>query len=73
MLRWNGWGDDKVNVDLPWGRKQWKQEIKMYIDQWKRAHALPARLTEELYRREPPSIVEFRAFSTFYIRKLLST
>jgi len=57
---------------LPWSRKQWKQEIKMYFQQLKRAHAIPAKLTEELYRREPPSIVEFRAFLTFYIRKLLS-
>jgi len=58
---------------LPWSRKQWKQEIKMYFHQLKRAYALPAKLTEELYRREPPSIVEFRAFLTFYIRKLFST
>jgi glycerol-3-phosphate dehydrogenase len=57
---------------LPWSRKQWKQEIKMYFDQLKHAYTLPAKFTEELYRREPPSIAGFRALLTFYIRKLFS-
>ncbi len=58
---------------LPWDKKRWKQEINMYLDQWKHAHALPARLIEEILERKPPSILEFRAFFKFYFRKLFSS
>ena len=57
---------------LPWDKKRWKQEIKMYLIQWKHAHALPAGLIDEILKRKPPSILEFRTFFKFYFRKLFS-
>ena len=57
---------------LPWDKKQWKQEINFYFDQWKHAHALPARLIDDLLERKPPSILEFRKFFTFYSHNFFS-
>jgi glycerol-3-phosphate dehydrogenase len=30
---------------LPWDNKRWKEEIAMYLEQWNRCHALPAKRT----------------------------
>ncbi len=30
---------------LPWDNKRWKEEIAMYLEQWNRSHALPAKRT----------------------------
>ena len=57
---------------LPWSRKQWKQEIRIYVDQWERAYSLPAKILEEMYELQPPSILEFREFLTYYFRKFFS-
>jgi len=57
---------------LPWNRKKWRQEIDMYFAQWAHAHSLPERLREDLLEREPPSILDFRAFLTFHFRKFIS-
>jgi glycerol-3-phosphate dehydrogenase len=58
---------------LPWSRRRWRQEIKAYNDLWKTAHTIPAKMTRELYERQPPSITEFREFFKFYVRKIFST
>ena len=58
---------------LPWSRKRWRQEITAYNDLWEAAHTIPAKMTRELYERQPPSITEFREFFRFYVRKIFST
>jgi len=58
---------------LPWGRKQWKQEIKMYVDQWKYAYSLPEKIIDEIYEQQQPSILKFIELLRFYYRKLFPT
>ncbi len=55
---------------LPWGRKQWKQEIKMYVDQWKHAYSLPERIIDEICEEQQSLILKFIEFLKFYYRKL---
>jgi len=55
---------------LPWSRKQWKQEIKMYVDQWKYAYSLPEKISDEIYEQQQPSILKFIELLKFYYRKL---
>ena len=43
---------------LPWDRRGWKEEIKLYLQVWNQAHNLPLRRAEILAR---PKIVSFRA------------
>ena len=43
---------------LPWDRKRWKTEIKMYTTQWNQSHNLPLRRAE---RRTVRAIISFRA------------
>ncbi|MFC1814010.1 glycerol-3-phosphate dehydrogenase/oxidase, partial [Thermodesulfobacteriota bacterium] len=51
---------------LPWDKKRWKQEKKLYLETWKSAHSFPAGLTAD----QVPSFFKFRAFLAFYCRKL---
>jgi len=55
---------------LPWSRKRWRQEIKVYFNLWKTAHALPAKMILEFYERQPPSITEFREFLRYFLHKI---
>jgi hypothetical protein len=55
---------------LPWGRKQWKQEIKMYVDQWKYAYSLPEIIIDEICEQQQSLILKFYEFLKRYYRKL---
>lgn len=46
---------------LPWDRKRWKEEIKMYIELWNQAYNLPVRRAELLAKGK---IISFRALKT---------
>ncbi len=47
---------------LPWDKKRWKQEKKLYFETWKYAHSIPAGLTAD----QAPSFFKIRAFLAFY-------
>jgi hypothetical protein len=55
---------------LPWSRKQWKQEIKMYIDQWKYAYSLPEIIIDEICEQQQSLILKIYEFLKRYYRKL---
>jgi len=55
---------------LPWGRRQWKQEIKMYVDQWKYAYSLPEKTIDEICEQQQSSILKLLELLMFYYRKL---
>jgi glycerol-3-phosphate dehydrogenase len=52
---------------LPWDRRRWKAEIRMYLVQWNHAHALPVRRARIMAKHK---IISFRglaaALSTIY-------
>ena len=46
---------------LPWDRKRWKEEMKIYMELWNHAYNLPVRRAEHLAKRK---IISFRALKT---------
>jgi glycerol-3-phosphate dehydrogenase len=57
---------------LHWSRKRWRQEVHMYLSQWKCAHALPEGLSEDFLERKFPFVKTFQEVLTGYARKLFS-
>jgi len=52
---------------LPWNRKRWKEEIKIYLEHWKRYYALPLKYAVETVEYKPFSVREFiRNIKSFF-------
>jgi glycerol-3-phosphate dehydrogenase len=57
---------------LPWSNKQWKKEINLYLEQCRQVHGLPLSVRVTFAEQAPSPITDFRAFCTYYARKLFS-
>jgi hypothetical protein len=55
---------------LPWDRRRWKEEIKLYLDLWNHAHNLPLRRAEVLTKGNIASFRSLRAALSKIFRKV---
>jgi glycerol-3-phosphate dehydrogenase len=57
---------------LPWDRWRWKKEIRMYLEQWNHAHALPVRRAEMMAKQKRISLETLGVLLNSIYYKILS-